>query len=188
MRALGIDCGLRNLGLAVVEVEDSDKTLSAIAARVVVTVPDKTKKHTRTASADLYRYKELHNAITRAIERTKPDVIGIETYVIPGPAVQKVGGNAWKVTAVYGLAIGIALSHSIPVFPFSPAEAKKLATGKASASKQHVIEGMQQKIANITDIVEAAVPQKSLWEHAYDASAHAMLALVEAEDLRSFFA
>jgi Holliday junction resolvasome RuvABC endonuclease subunit len=84
--SLGIDPGLRNTGIAGVELLPNGEYRSR-GVKVSRTMPNKDKAFSRmrTSADDQRRIREHWHAITASIELLKPHVIGVENYVVYEP-------------------------------------------------------------------------------------------------------
>ena len=84
-------------------------------------------------------------------------------------------GQAAKTIAVYGAALAVAFAAGIPVFVFQPSDLKKRFAGKKSASKEEVGQGVTALVFGLEEAMTIKVPQRTMREHAYDATGHAIL-------------
>jgi Holliday junction resolvasome RuvABC endonuclease subunit len=229
--SLGLDPGLRNTGISAVE-RFYDGTYRTRGVRVIVTEPSKDKAFSRYRSSadDQRRIREHWNHITAAIQLMKPNVIGIENYVIFEPpdivglkaaatdvlalfggapdglsldvihaaisqlpdklqalhkAVEKntrtgIGlGQAAKTIAVYGAALGAAYAAGVPVLVFEPHDRTRQIGGRKGASKEDVGRAVEARVHGLAEQMAEKVRQKTLKEHAWDATALAILAAEE---------
>jgi Holliday junction resolvasome RuvABC endonuclease subunit len=87
-------------------------------------------------------------------------------------------GQAAKTIAVFGAAMGAAFTAGVPVFVFQPSDIKKFG-GKRGASKEEVGTGLEMLVFGLKEQMAEKVPQKTLKEHAWDATGHAILAADE---------
>lgn len=102
-------------------------------------------------------------------------------------AAQKGGpglGQAAKTILVYGVVLGAAYKAGVPVFVFSPSDLKTTFGGSRGASKDDVGQGLIQLVRGLDAQLAEKVPQKTLREHAQDATGHAVLALRELQQYR----
>ncbi len=93
-------------------------------------------------------------------------------------------GQAAKTVMVFGAALAAAYAAGVPVFVFQPADLKVRFGGRRGASKEDVGRGAEGVVQGLADVVRQKVPQKTLQEHVWDASAHAVLAADEYHRLR----
>lgn len=172
MRALGIDPGLANFGISVV---DWDITISearpiARSARVFTTAKDHDAQ--RVSDDDLSRITALVQRVDESIKLVKPDCIAAETYTV---FTTKMAKHGWKVAIVYGAIMASAVLHGIPFYPVMPNEVKRKVALYSGASKEGV---MRAAIAQIDDLGSLLAQVKvSLRDHAADAAAIALIGL-----------
>lgn len=88
-------------------------------------------------------------------------------------------GDAAKTYGVYTLVLSIAFARGIPIYAFMPVDLKKIACGRAQASKTEVADGLKLRIEGLEDKMTEKGVAKSKQEHCYDSSGHALLALLE---------
>ena len=195
IRALGIDPGFRNTGLAVVELDG--QVLRCIAVKYVGTPPAaKRKAHLlRTNADDLDRMRVLHEAVAQAIERGQVHCVGIETYKIAGgrgkgnarggpkSKFAQAGGNAWKTIIAYGVSTAAAYQANLRVYAHDPFELKAGVVGYVQASKQAVEDAILAVLPGAAEAVERADIKDKDREHVFDAMGHALLALRAHRDL-----
>lgn len=227
---LGIDPGLAKTGIAAVA-RFPDGSYRSCGVRVSRTEPEKDRAFSRTRAAqdDSHRIHAHWLLIKDAIERIKPNVVGVENYLTfepkdvvelreaaagvvgflgtgaptPGDIQRVVGeqaflhrfvdvlttlagklsfaskgiglGQAAKTIAVFGMVLGCAYAANLPVFVFQPGDIKRFG-GRRGASKEEVGAGLEQLVFGLQDEMSVKVPQKTLKEHAWDATGHAILA------------
>lgn len=93
-------------------------------------------------------------------------------------------GQAAKTIAVYGVTLGAAFTAGVPVFVFAPYELKQRFGGRKGASKDEVGLGLERLVQDLPAQMQEKVPQKTMKEHAWDATGHAILATDEYFQLR----
>lgn len=93
-------------------------------------------------------------------------------------------GQAAKTIAVYGAALAAAFTAGVPVFVFQPYDLKKRFGGRKGASKEEVGAGLELIVHGLKENMASKVPQKTLKEHAWDGTGHAILAADEYMQLR----
>lgn len=106
--SLGIDPGLRDTGIAAVE-RFPDGTYRTRGLRVSHTEPTKDKAFTnfRSSADEQRRLREHWLQITNAIQLLKPDVIGVENYLVFEPQdVSKLRQAAQDLLGLFGNALG----------------------------------------------------------------------------------
>src|SRR5690349_24138805 len=123
MRVLGVDPGLTRCGVGVV-----DGSVGRALTLVEVTV-----LRTPTDVEVGRRLQSIADALTDAIERTRPDVVAVER-VFSQHNVRTVMGTA----QVAGLAMVAAARRGIPVALHTPSEVKAAVTGSGRADKAQV--------------------------------------------------
>ena len=123
MRVLGVDPGMTRCGIGVVEGRPG-RSLRLLHVEVV-----------RTCAEDPVgtRLVEQADALVRAIELHRPDVVAVER-VFSQHNVRTVMGTA----QVAGLAIVAATRAGVPVALHTPSEVKAAVTGSGGAGKQQV--------------------------------------------------
>jgi len=85
------------------------------------------------------RLEKIFKAVIKIIELYKPDELAVEAPFF-GKNVQ----SMLKLGRAQGVSIAAALSHSIPVFEYSPRKIKLAITGNGAASKEQVSMFLQQ--------------------------------------------
>lgn len=172
MRALGIDPGLANFGISVVDwdVTTPDAKPVARSARVFTTAKDSDAQ--RVTDDDLSRVTSLVQRLDEAVRLIKPDCIAAETYTV---FAKKMAKHGWKVAIVYGAVMSLAVVHGIPFYPVMPGEVKRKVALYSGADKEGV---MRAAIAQIDDLGALLAQVKtSLRDHAADAAAIALIGL-----------
>jgi crossover junction endodeoxyribonuclease RuvC len=119
---LGIDPGTNILGFSIIDVEGKRVTLRELD----VLRMKKTGTHYE-------KLKEIFEGLQSVIKKFHPDELAIESPFF-GKNVQ----SMLKLGRAQGVAITVALSHSIPVFEYSPRKIKQSITGNGNASKEQV--------------------------------------------------
>ena len=84
-------------------------------------------------------------------------------------------GQAAKTIAVFGAALCAGYTAGVPIFVFQPSDIKRFGGGRG-ATKEQVGQGLEQLVHGLSEQVAEKVPQKTLKEHAWDATGHAILA------------
>jgi crossover junction endodeoxyribonuclease RuvC len=122
MRVLGIDCGCERTGFGVV---DSDgRTHRFISAGVI---------RTRTSDPLAKRLARIHEGLSAAVRRYRPEVVAIEE-VFHASNVK----TALKLAHVRGIALLAAAQAGLPVGEYSPLEVKTSVVGYGRAEKRQV--------------------------------------------------
>jgi Holliday junction resolvasome RuvABC endonuclease subunit len=105
--ALGLDPGLRDLGISAVE-RFADGSYRTRGVRVSHTEPtrDKAFSNLRSSADDQRRLRDHWSQITDAIRLIKPDVIGVENYLVFEPQdVAKLRDAAGELIGLFGGAV-----------------------------------------------------------------------------------
>lgn len=177
---MGVDPGFASSGVAIVA-QDGDNHPELLHLEVVRTkeTPKKEMRNLRVSADDQRRMRELWDKLDELHHVYQPTMVAVETYA---PFKGKMGGNAWKGAMVYALVSGFGYANGLVVLPFLPVDLKRGLCGKVSATKAEVEAAVGQKVRGFAEAI-AKVP-KTQQEHPSDATAHAYLALKEAEQLR----
>jgi crossover junction endodeoxyribonuclease RuvC len=138
MIVLGIDPAIRCTGYGVIDIKSADR-FTIIDCGIICN----TQKMPHTEC--LLR---LSGGINELINTFKPDVASIEEPFL---------GKNPKTAIILGMARGAILAalaqHNIPVYPYSPKNAKKTAVGYGSATKEQIAAMMAAEFdISITDI------------------------------------
>jgi len=133
----GIDPGLQNTGLAVLE--KSGHSIRLIDFQLI--------QSTRAVSFDA-RLKIIYDQVVQFLVAHKPEVVALEEVFYA-----KNAQVALKMGHARGAVILAAANQSIPVAEYSPREIKLAVTGNGNASKYQV----QQMICRILNVKE--IPQ-----------------------------
>ena len=135
MRVIGIDPGLQNTGLAVLN--KAGNSVQFIDFRLV-----------RSKANDTFaeRLKSIYNQITEFLQHHAPDVVALEeVYYAKNAQV------ALKMGHARGAAILAVANQNIAVAEYAPREIKLAVTGNGNASK-HQVQQMILRILNISEI------------------------------------
>jgi Holliday junction resolvasome RuvABC endonuclease subunit len=179
IRILGVDTGLLNLGLCMVEGTSDDCRCLHLEVFHTKKADKKARRNLRVSTDDARRLDEIYDRLIALIAQFLPQGISVEAYT-PNPKQRGVG--AWKTAMVYSLVLGIGRSRQIAVFTNLPADIKKLYGGRLSSSKEAVAEKLVKRVSGF----EAHFKRlgKTVQEHASDACAHGVLGLQEMATLR----
>lgn len=88
-------------------------------------------------------------------------------------------GDASKTYGTFIAVCAAAWRHGIPVLPFTPVDLKKFATGRSKASKEEVASALGSRVEGLNEAVARKRIPRGLQEHVYDASGHALMAIVQ---------
>ena len=124
---LGIDPGTNVMGYGVIEINGPVLKLLSLGVIKLGNLDD-----------HMLKLKKIFDQAYSLIEQYKPDELAIEAPFF-GKNVQ----SMLKLGRAQGVAIAAALSHSVPVFEYSPRKIKQSITGKGSASKEQVASMLQ---------------------------------------------
>lgn len=127
------DGSLRNFGIAVMQYDTDDQSLSVKNFTLIET--EKAKNKTVRASSN--NFARAHSIATKAREVIKDCAFCFAE--IPS------GGQDYNAVLGFGIVIGIYASFTIPVIEVSPLETKMAAVGTRTASKQEMIEWACEK-------------------------------------------
>ncbi|PYE54260.1 Holliday junction endonuclease RuvC [Deinococcus yavapaiensis KR-236] len=122
MIVLGIDPGLANLGIGIVE---GDARKARHLHHVCV--------YTESASQLPRRLLYLHSEISRLIELYQPEVVSIEDQFL-----RKQADVAFKVGQAVGVVQLACAQADIPIFSYGPMQVKQALVGQGRADKQQV--------------------------------------------------
>lgn len=132
---VGIDPGTVVMGLAAIAVRGQKLELLGMQA-----IRFSTKKEA------LERLQDIHAAVEDWVHRFQPHVVALEAPFF-GKNVQ----SMLKLGRAQGVAMGVALSRSLPVFEYSPTRVKQSITGSGGATKEKVA-GMLQSIYGFKEL------------------------------------
>jgi crossover junction endodeoxyribonuclease RuvC len=124
---LGIDPGTNVMGYGIIETNGATIKLLSLGVIKLNNLNDHTLK-----------LKKIFEQTYSLLEQYKPDELAIEAPFF-GKNIQ----SMLKLGRAQGVAIAAALSHSIPVFEYSPRKIKQSITGKGNASKEQVASMLQ---------------------------------------------
>ena len=125
---LGIDPGTNITGYGVIK---SVKNKPELITLGIIKLPKNTTHFSRL--------EKIFKEVLKIIEQYNPNVLAIEAPFF-GKNVQ----SMLKLGRAQGVSIAAALSHSIPVFEYSPRKIKLAVTGNGAASKEQVSIFLQQ--------------------------------------------
>lgn len=124
---LGIDPGTNVMGYGVVESKGTALKLLSLGVIKLGNLDD-----------HMLKLKKIFEQTISLIDQYNPDELAVEAPFF-GKNVQ----SMLKLGRAQGVAIAAALSHSLPVFEYSPRKIKQSITGKGSASKEQVAAMLQ---------------------------------------------
>lgn len=131
IKVVGFDPSMSNWGIAVGIYDKLKDSLSIDALSVTSPVLPKGKQ-VRQNSKDLVAATQLYTYAKIALE-------GAQAVFVEVP----VGSQSARAMASYAMCVGILgafKADGVPIYEITPTEVKKIATGKASATKREMIE------------------------------------------------
>lgn len=120
---MGVDPGLANLGIGVVQ--EVGKTPGFLAARLVRTSSDEPMSQ---------RLQAIYDAVQACLTEFAPQALAIE-----GQFFHRQAGTAFKVGEAVGVVTLAAAQYGVPVFEYGPMEVKNALVGTGGATKEQVI-------------------------------------------------
>jgi crossover junction endodeoxyribonuclease RuvC len=169
--ALGIDPGLANAGLAVLEILPVGERLLHLA--VLKTEKCSKKQNTLAADDDMRRVRELAGALWALVAEYKPRIFCLEAASWPRSATA-----AAKTAMSRGVIGAIAETLGIAIAQASPQEVKLAVTGRRDASKEDVERGICERFGN-AEVLGGGIA-RGRREHCYDAAASVIACLPSA--------
>ena len=183
IRTLGCDPGMAFFGIAILEKEGKNP-VRLVSVKVLATkkADKKVMRDLRIAADDQRRLREFWDHLSREIETREPNGMGVESYALfPG----QLGGNSWKVSFAFQMAVCCGWSHGILPMVFRPDDLKRRLLGKNAGTKGAVEERLCAEVTGLRDALDALPKTKR--EHAADAAGHALLAIEESARMRAMF-
>lgn len=150
MIVLGIDPGLANLGLGVVE--GNSRRAKHLHHSCIITTSSQTMPE---------RLQCLYLAIQQLIAEHQPQVVAIEEQ-----RLKKAGEVTFKVGQAYGVVQLACAQAGLAVYSYGPTQVKKALVGTGRADKEQVIY-----------MVRASLGMRTIGDSAQDANNHAADAL-----------
>ena len=139
VRVLGIDPGLANMGVCVVELEEQD--IRVVQVDVLATQKSSKKREVLASSDTVRRGREIANELNTVVVRKRPMVLAVEAMSYPRNA-----SSAAKTAISWGVLITIAELFDLPMVQASPQDVKKALCGNRSASKVEVQKALESQI------------------------------------------
>jgi len=131
---LGIDPGTTIMGFGIILIREQQVELLTMGVLKLHKLPEHEDK-----------LKRIFDRTVSLIEEYHPDELAIEAPFF-GKNVQ----SMLKLGRAQGVAMAAALSHTIPIFEYSPRKIKQSITGNGNASKEQVA-SMLQNILKFTE-------------------------------------
>ena len=164
-RIAGIDPGLAELGIVVLEIREGVPYL--ISSRLVETRKAKAKDRVHAVSDEMRRLEEICVAVEKELRtppgKTKVSVVGMEE-----PPRLRHAASVRKVACAWGACYALTLGYGTVTVEVTPTEAKLAVTDSRKASKAEVEAGVLKNVLGWPD---------GLSEHECDAAAIALAAL-----------
>jgi len=128
---------------------------------------------------DSRRMREIWNGLADLAVKWAPQALAFEVY----SPYRAQGGTAWKAARIEGAVQMFGLERQMLVLPFLPQDLKRGFCGRASASKEAVLEALCSKVENLEQMVQTF--PRTQREHVADAAGHAYLAFEEVFRMRA---
>lgn len=177
--ALGIDTGLANLGVALVELR-SPTDFTVLEMRHVSTAASDKKAKVLTADDDSRRVYEVVRALDPLFARADFVTAEAISYVRNARTMAQIG-RAW------GAVDALVETYQFPFVQSSPQAIKKALTGVNSASKEEVQAALDKLAGYCLGEKHLRATRKTAWEHPYDALG-SILAARSSDVVRALFA
>ena len=136
---LGVDPGLANLGIAVLEIFGT-KRQQLRSLKAVQTKPPSKKRRLLQADSDAERLRFLLSEINRAIDRFDPIAV-----VYEAPTGGRSARGIRSLAYMIGALVAVCDQRDIPLMSVSPTDVKMSATGMRSASKDLMVASMKDR-------------------------------------------
>lgn len=177
---LGLDPGLANLGIAVVELVGGGDKL--VHLDVMRTEKSAKKRDVLASDDNLRRAREVSVRLMSVFTTYKIAAICAESMSFP-----RSSSAAAKMAMCWGAAAMLVAQNDIPLVQASPQEIKQTVCGRKDASKEDVEAAVRARYPNAHGLFSGRAPPiaPSYREHAYDAAAAIMTALVKSEAVRA---
>lgn len=173
---LGVDPGLANMGWSVVELHSHTEVLHECG--VQRTEPSGKKRKVLASDDNLRRAREMAAELARLF-----DVYSISAICAESMSFPRNSSAAAKMAMCWGAVASFAHLHNLSVIQSSPQELKKVVCGSKSASKEDVGQAVRIRFADVDKLLTLVPPGRR--EHAYDATAAIMAALVNSDVIRA---
>lgn len=163
MIVLGIDTGLANTGLAIVEADP--RSISVIDLLHFGSESSVKKKGIRAADDTFDRTRRLAAFIISVIDKHQPDLVCIESLSMPRNA-----SASNKIGMAFGAVATLVEIRGLPVLGVSPTAIKDAVTGNKKASKDDVQDALDLRFGGAPrKILKAKKLAKGKHEHPFDA-------------------
>lgn len=185
---MGIDPGFAELGISIVEKVGLEGSFGVKLLRNVTTrpTPKKDLKNMRKTIDDLRRYREIADVLRHIMIHYRPYSVGVEVFTpMRGKQTEKWTGQntgSMKALAVYGGVIFSSIFSDLFVSCYLPSDVRRRFCEGDSGKKIDVENVLRAKVDDFDRLIND-IP-KSKREHVTDATAHAILVMEEAEQVR----
>ncbi|HEC80168.1 MAG: Holliday junction resolvase [Candidatus Coatesbacteria bacterium] len=129
---MGIDPGLANTGLGIIEFNESEGIVS-ITSDVI---------NTRTIDLEYKRLYKIYSKMIDIIDHTKPHIASMENVFVDRSTMSSGIGVAYAKSAI---AVALA-QRDIALFEYEPSTIKMAITGNGRASKEQVRRMVKQRL------------------------------------------
>lgn len=141
MIILGIDPGTATTGIGLIEYKKSNRQqLDCLYYGIIATPANVPLEN---------RLEMLYNDLTKIIKKYKPTILAVESLYF-----FKNAKTVMAVSQARGIALLLAAQKKLPIFEFTPLQAKIAVTGYGRASKQQV----QKMIKNLLSLEKLPKP------------------------------
>jgi len=165
MKALGIDPGLRNVGLAILE--KGEFGIICVKAALVTSKLDKKKK---AAENDQQTYNNIIETVRQTIEENKIDIVAIEQY---SPFAAR--NNGIKIATVFGILYSLCIMLPVQIKTYRSLDLHRYY--RTNGDKELLARVLCHAFPGLETALNA-LPRK-MREHVSDAAGHAGMALLE---------
>ena len=171
MRALGLDLGFANIGIAVITIADPP------VVDVMRMFQTQKAKHRKASDDNLQRSMEISRLFFNLYEEF-PDLKIIAAEAMSFPRNASIAG---KMSMCWGVVAAFAERANLALLQTSPQEIKRLVTGSKSATKQEVQAGVKSLLPgqDLSSLHKKLAASKE--EHIYDAVAAVLAAWTRPE-------
>ena len=171
MIIVGIDPGLKHLGLAAVESENGEVG-TLVALGLSFTEKENKLRATTVASDTLRRLDEMCGVVCIFLAEHKPSVV-----VMEAPSWPRNASAVGKIAMSFGAVVMACKMLNLPYVEVSPKDLKKHLTGNANSTKEQMLEALGRKYNNVGKLLHSIkATAKAKFEHPVDAAACAYYA------------
>lgn len=201
VRILGLDSGLANIGLAVLQFSTSELP-RVLGVRLVTTERQakstkrkkttKKKRKVRKARSNIKiidddhrRFELVYRGVEAFVNEWGIQAIGIESYA-PNPLQRGMSNSAWKTATSYGVGLAVGFAHRLPIFPFWPQDLRRTLLGRQGATKDEIAQEVLRRLAHQPELADLIAEEAaaSYREHLFDGIGHGILAALKMNEYR----